>query len=585
MQTTRRRPVTKAADSTGPEKRLARAINQGFNILDAGAMTEYARDRVTRGDLEGFIDALPWADLQDHLIDQAVPAMIEPAADAARLEVGKIAATGTFNHVDDLSYRYAQQQAGQLIVAISNTQRDTIRQILGTAMKGDLTKDGAARRIRQAIGLDPRKAQAVVNYEARLLKHVPKGYSAARWEQAVAKKTRTYHARLLRRRADMIARTEIITAENLGKYATWTDSIARGINGADSRKEWSPGPGACDQCAAMAGETVRWDAAFSNGNLMPPAHPNCRCTAQLLPAPYKNPALNPRPINWTDPLGHRHTIDTDQYGQGRRLLQEPPGPKPATPDMAAKATDADDLTYESTLHWSDDKLADKINYYAENGDDAALDRILEIIDQRAEAEAAQAARYAAEAAAREEMAAAAARVKAAEDARYAEQARISRERYEATLRAIQAEKEADALNAVQNAGLIKPDPNPVTNPAVRRERQLTAKEQAGEQYQEYLNTQMAKALDDLNGVFFNRANHAEARQRGFTEETLFTAPWQVANKYASDELKDWWLQNGRESLKSYRYKITQNQSDKWAADAVRKRGHETGQAKRDRSIF
>jgi hypothetical protein len=279
---------------------------------------------------------------------------------------------------------------------------------------------------------------------------------------------------------------------------------------------------------------------------------------------------------------------TGQYvdDTGRTILKaELRADLPEPPKLPKPHTDADDLTYDSTLHWSDEKLADRIGYYAEKGDDAALDKILEIIDQRAEAEAAQAAKYAAEAAARQQLEAAAARAKAIEDAKYAEQARRSQESYEAAIRAIQAEKEAEAVNAAKSAGLIKPDPSPVRNPAARPERQLTAKEQAGEQYQEYLNTQMAKALDDLNGVFFNRANHAEARARGFTEETLFTAPWQVANKYASDELKDWWLTNGRESLKSYRYKITQNQSDKWAADAVRKRGHETGQAKRDRSIF
>ena len=54
---------------------------------------------------------------------------------------------------------------------------------------------------------------------------------------------------------------------------------------------------------------------------------------------------------------------------------------------------------------------------------------------------------------------------------------------------------------------------------------------------------------------------------------------------SNDAPKQWWLENGREVLTSFRYKITQNPKEKWAADHIRARGHEIGQTNRDRSVF
>lgn len=551
-----RKPVRKAADSSGPERRLARAINQGFGILDAGAMTAHAQSAIARGP-EAFIDALPWEDFTDHLTETALPAIQDPAIKAARLEVGHINAGTSLNAIDDLSRRYAQQQAGQLIVNISNAQRETIRGVLGEAFSGNLTKDQAARRIRQGIGLHPRWAQAVITFEEKqLARPRPKGYSQERWEAQARKRARTYHDRLLRKRADNIARTEIQTAENLGRYATWTDSIAKGINGADSRKEWAPGPNACEQCTAMAGEIVRWDAPFSNGNLMPPAHVNCRCVANLLPAPYKNPINNPRPIRWTDPLGHRMEIDTDRYEDGYRLLDNPTIVKPPTPEemIAARtaATKADDFTLETTMHWSEEKLMDQIGKYAD--DPEVVDRLLDIIDQRAAIQAAKEARdLAAQAAYRDELAA-----------------------FEAKQKLRELE-----LNQRKAPGPYPKNDDPVTNPAARPERKLNARQRNEEEYQQYLGAQMQRAENELS-VLLNNANLAEARKKGIDIYQLFTGPYHVAQKYASEELKDWWLVNGRETLGSWRYKAFHRPTDKVHADRVRSLGHESGQARNNR---
>lgn len=76
-------------------------------------------------------------------------------------------------------------------------------------------------------------------------------------------------------RINTIARTEIMRAANYGRYSAWNRS------GVVKGKEWLTAfdDRTCDICAALDGERRRLDEQFSVGVLMPPAHPNCRCTA------------------------------------------------------------------------------------------------------------------------------------------------------------------------------------------------------------------------------------------------------------------------------------------------------------------
>jgi hypothetical protein len=83
----------------------------------------------------------------------------------------------------------------------------------------------------------------------------------------------------------MIARTEIQYANNMGRVLSWAEADNQGLLAGGLLKEWavitpnSPYGKPCEHCAPMKGERVSWDKPFSNGLLMPPAHPHCRCTA------------------------------------------------------------------------------------------------------------------------------------------------------------------------------------------------------------------------------------------------------------------------------------------------------------------
>lgn len=136
---------------------------------------------------------------------------------------------------DDEAKAWAKKHAAELITDISKTTRD---------------------RIRRAVAeyKDPRELARAV---ARIIKD-PK-------------------------RAKMIARTESIRAAHEGQRAAWDKARAAGLIPATMKRQWiaTPDEKECPQCEALDGMERRMGKPFPGGVMMPPAHPNCRCTLAL----------------------------------------------------------------------------------------------------------------------------------------------------------------------------------------------------------------------------------------------------------------------------------------------------------------
>jgi hypothetical protein len=150
--------------------------------------------------------------------------------------------------------------------------------------------DATARELRQIVGLHSRWARAVLNFdEKNFTAMVKAGVSSEDARTRTDNLTKKYRDKLIRRRAEMIARTEVQQAQNYGRQASWEASDRAGLVDAASMKEWRTAPRGssygepCDECAAMRGTRVPWNGSFANGDVMPPAHPHCRCTAVLVP--------------------------------------------------------------------------------------------------------------------------------------------------------------------------------------------------------------------------------------------------------------------------------------------------------------
>lgn len=195
-----------------------------------------------------------------------------------------------FNYISERATAYAQTRSGQLVTAIDQSNRLAIRQAITQAITGQKTVDQTARSLRQIVGLHPRWARAVDRFnDTNFRRLVREGFSTDKAADMADSMTEKYRRKLIRRRAEMIARTEVQQAQNFGREASWAATERAGLVDARAEKEWVTAPMGsrygppCEECQSLRGTRVPWNGSFANGRSMPPAHPNCRCTAVLVP--------------------------------------------------------------------------------------------------------------------------------------------------------------------------------------------------------------------------------------------------------------------------------------------------------------
>jgi hypothetical protein len=194
----------------------------------------------------------------------------------------------SFNSTELNAQRWAEMRAGQLVTSIDNSTEESIRKIVHQGFVEQRSGDDIARRVRNIVGLHPRWALAVDRFSTREYERLRKaGLNHADARRLSQENTEKYRQKLIRARAKMIARTEVMTASNTGRQLAWQQGVDAGYVDPISQKRWSTSNtlsgGPCDLCAPMKGETVRIDSPFSNGLMSPPTHPNCRCTVVLVP--------------------------------------------------------------------------------------------------------------------------------------------------------------------------------------------------------------------------------------------------------------------------------------------------------------
>jgi hypothetical protein len=729
--------VVKAAPA--PEGRAARIINGAWTPLQDHATSETGRRLLGARDVEGFLNTAPWADFITKLGQVTTPmaATIAAAAAAESRTLANGRVSVDLKAIDALSVQYAQTQGSKLIRSITETQRATVRSVMGGALEGQYTGDKAARLIRDTVGLHPAWAQAVVNQRERVLASALKdGKPLAKAEALADKASERYAAKLLRRRADNIARTEILTAENLGRFASWADSIGSGYGRPDDVKEWDAELNeCCESCRAIHGEVVQWDQPFSNGRMMPPAHPSCRCAAHKTAKPiqpgdarydpelddpdhFYQPGYETRlPAQATDvpgisiSIGHRLAAVThddrgiltrdgaaaeidahfkpgteeerraaglylggarynsalrsgapiDEYTQKyiddltRYITKQPglsadatvyrgmssaylpgglkPGDMLAEPAFMSTSLKLDEAQIFAgtsggtivevrvpkgfkALSTNHATLGDQSGIPAEYREVRhALDREAELIlppgtrhrvtgietrtvDGKAyqwvTAELEPAAELLPTAAAAPDFSMAAL-IKHSEDdlmdmvGKYGDDP----DALDAIFAAIdhKADLELPAhVDLPDTAGdtSIWGDATAFMDktPEVKPARKLTRDEQTAEEFDAYVSTSYARALDVTAGNFISRKMAAEAAARGITSESLFTGPVATAKKFASEELLAYWNEYGRHTFTSYRYHMFHMPADAKAAEVVRRNGF-AGQlgGTRDRSTF
>ena len=193
--------------------------------------------------------------------------------------------------INPYSVAWVKDRALELITGgISKSQIDVIKNILLENFAAGERAENVYRAIANSIGLTARDVQAVAN---RLELHRSTGMGDAQSN----KLTEEYADSKLLYRAEMIARTETITAQAQGRQDSW--KVARDSGDLpEVVRVWiaappTPNPNApCEICQELDGREADLDGYYESSILGevqgPPSHPHCGCSETIKRKESKN---------------------------------------------------------------------------------------------------------------------------------------------------------------------------------------------------------------------------------------------------------------------------------------------------------
>ena len=253
------------------EENVSKIVQQGIGDLENAAVSREVKDAIASRNYEAIVNAFPWDDTTKTL---------NLTADAFGKTIASKIGTGIkagfkarFDYTDPRSIAWGTEQSARLVTAVTDEVRNQIRDVIGQAFTHNKTVAETARQLRTFIGLNQRQQNS-------LEKFIQANIDAPNLDKLII----DYKKRAIKYRADMIARTEIITAESNGRYLGWKQEVESGISDPNGMKRWSAASGerTCDTCGAMNGKSVKWDEPFPNGIFNSPAHVMCRCSTSFL---------------------------------------------------------------------------------------------------------------------------------------------------------------------------------------------------------------------------------------------------------------------------------------------------------------
>ena len=265
---------------TPAEREVRRILQTHDSDLQAAAMSNAVREALDAKNIERVVDAFPW-DASGQVINQTASTFGQVIQDNIGGGFPKVGFKGRFDFTDPRSIEWATNQSAQLVTAVTDTTRNIIRETVSEAFTKNVTVYDTARKLRSVIGLNDRQAISFGKFIDNLDEQVRAGKITA--AQRLAMGERQYK-KMIKYRANMIARQEILMAENHGRYLGFTQAVEQGWAHPKSMKRWSTSTDerTCDICMPMNGKSTVWNESFPNGVFNPPAHIMCRCSISLL---------------------------------------------------------------------------------------------------------------------------------------------------------------------------------------------------------------------------------------------------------------------------------------------------------------
>lgn len=280
------------------EPRLRKAFLEAIEALKRAMPVNEIADLIETGQLTQALAALP--DLPDlRELRAALADLAVRSADTVAVELG-------FALKNERAIRWATEHAARLVTGVNDETRSAIRDIIVRSQREGLNVRSQAQLIRDIVGLTQRDARAVERMVAGMTED---GLA----DDFIARRRESMANRLLRRRAENIARTESIRSSNMGTQIGWRQAQDEGLLPQSARKVWiiTPDQRLCELCAPLEGAVVGVAEAFTTDvkatgfkvtsqtgedrveitstepivqftDLTPPRHPSCRCSLGLV---------------------------------------------------------------------------------------------------------------------------------------------------------------------------------------------------------------------------------------------------------------------------------------------------------------
>lgn len=233
---------------------------------------------------------VPWDEAAAQLEgdwDALIRKVLEAAADAK--------ANPNFTLTNPYTVEWIADHWTNLVTEMTAPTKETLHRLIAQGVKDKDTVQQVARDMRPLIGLRQDQTDAVQRHFQWLQQPHRLKQPSGEWKElraldqdAAAKRAMKYAEQLLRQRAELIARTEIMTASNQGLLHSWMDAKDKGLILPQARRKWKANlvNRTCDRCKAFAGTTATLTGNFvsRNGEVAkaPPLHPACRCSQSLV---------------------------------------------------------------------------------------------------------------------------------------------------------------------------------------------------------------------------------------------------------------------------------------------------------------
>lgn len=190
--------------------------------------------------------------------------------------------------VTTLADNWIATQGAKSIKAINATTRRAVRDSVRSALADRISPESAAQAIGREVGLTPRDAKAVRNFEAKLVRQrIPIPAADTQFaREAIAEDLENYRRRLLNERGRNIAESEMQNAIQAGERQFWEQAIANEeVDGGLLAKRWFTvqDDRVCPICAPLHGQIQPFAKSYSSLGFTgegPPAHQRCRCYLQ-----------------------------------------------------------------------------------------------------------------------------------------------------------------------------------------------------------------------------------------------------------------------------------------------------------------